>query len=157
MCCSGRGSPVDFESRFESQGDAVLSGACHASIARAHTAAGRAQQGRTEALLALAVPIELAPLLHVFAGAALTEALLALDEAHPARLAATEAAQVLGRLAGVGDGSIRLRLFHALASDATGQPDRGRRVLSDARIIIDARLAELRSVDGDTLTRPFEA
>ncbi|MSP72476.1 MAG: hypothetical protein EXR76_09915, partial [Myxococcales bacterium] len=52
---------------FETQGDAVLSGACHASIARAHTAAGRAQQGRTEALLALAVPIELAPLLHVFA------------------------------------------------------------------------------------------
>ena len=89
MCCSGRASPVEVESRFESQGDAVLSGACHASIARAHTAAGRAQQGRTEALLALAVPIELAPLLHVFAGAALTEALLALDEAHPARLAAT--------------------------------------------------------------------
>ena len=29
-------------------------------------------------------------------------------------------------------------------------------MLSDARIIIDARLAELRSVDGDTLTRPFE-
>ena len=130
---------------FESQGDALMTGAARVYLARILTYQGRAPEAESLARRAAMSLDGTAAPLYILAQAALAEALLAQGQATSAVAAAKAGAAAAEGLNGVGEGAVLLLLLWGEAAAATGDAATAAERFAEARALVEARAAQIQN------------